>query len=456
MLLLYAVLVVLPLGGAGTPESDAAFCARYGKNCGWYTNVDNGGQARTANCGACAGGQTYGVATSNVSEGPRATSNAKLWIAPHHPCYQWDDVPAGRVPWAHLTHLIIGYLWPVSSSQGYSVGLPGGWTRGWQNWRENAKRYVESGHSAGRKVILFLGGAGGNPGRLWNAASAPANAATFARNITTLLKPIGLDGVELDWEDGRDPAGVVRIALELRAQWPEAIITMTTSPMGDDAAELAPAKVAVDAFMPMTYLSVSQWGGWLIPVPLTPLFGPPRPGSEPNPYSVDLVRTRWERAGVPAAKLVMGVGGFGSAWTDTQSDGVAPVAPYSNQDLQGPADTETGASLTDNAVSGAWLKRTVAANPALQEGWDDVGKCSYWRAPSKQNLVAVADAGGRTVKVGIIFYESRRSMQEKVNYCNQHGMKGMMFWTLSQMMEGTSCPILQATQEAAANSRAQR
>src|SRR5206468_287271 len=37
-------------------ESDAAFCARNGKNCGSYTGTDNCGAARTANCGSTCGG----------------------------------------------------------------------------------------------------------------------------------------------------------------------------------------------------------------------------------------------------------------------------------------------------------------------------------------------------------------------------------------------------------------
>ncbi|MBI4154144.1 carboxypeptidase regulatory-like domain-containing protein [Candidatus Woesearchaeota archaeon] len=36
-----------------TPESDSSFCSRYGKNCGSYTDTDNCGNTRTANCGPC-------------------------------------------------------------------------------------------------------------------------------------------------------------------------------------------------------------------------------------------------------------------------------------------------------------------------------------------------------------------------------------------------------------------
>jgi peptidoglycan/xylan/chitin deacetylase (PgdA/CDA1 family) len=59
-------------GGAGTPnvcgicpaESDAAFCARLGKNCGSFSGTDNCGAARTASCGTCTAPAT--CSASNV------------------------------------------------------------------------------------------------------------------------------------------------------------------------------------------------------------------------------------------------------------------------------------------------------------------------------------------------------------------------------------------------------
>lgn len=39
--------------GTCTPESNIAFCSRYGRNCGSYTNLDNCGSQRTASCGSC-------------------------------------------------------------------------------------------------------------------------------------------------------------------------------------------------------------------------------------------------------------------------------------------------------------------------------------------------------------------------------------------------------------------
>ena len=56
------------LTGPCTPESNATFCARLGRNCGAVTDADNCGTVRTvASCGACAGAEICGGdGTANV------------------------------------------------------------------------------------------------------------------------------------------------------------------------------------------------------------------------------------------------------------------------------------------------------------------------------------------------------------------------------------------------------
>src|SRR5262249_24952965 len=59
-------------GGAGcTPESDAAFCTRLGKNCGSVAGTDNCTQPRSvASCGTCVAPQTCSPA--NICSIPTA------------------------------------------------------------------------------------------------------------------------------------------------------------------------------------------------------------------------------------------------------------------------------------------------------------------------------------------------------------------------------------------------
>jgi len=357
----------------------------------------------------------------------------------NHPCYQWNDLPADSVPWDHITHLIIGYLWPKSSGSGYTLDVPPGVCGDLESVKSRAAAYVTAGHRAGKKVTMLLGGAGGNPGNVWNTATATGNVGTFAQNIVTMMKAWNIDGVDLDWEDDVEAPKLVALAKEMRTRWPEGFITIPTGPTGADAASLSGAKDAVDVFEPMTYMGIEQWGGWYLPVPLTPLFA-----FKSNPYSIDLVRKKWVDAGVPASKLVLGVAGYGAAWTDTNADNRGPIGPYANTDINGPAEGESRPSLQDNQVTQKWLSQTLSTHTNLVEGWDDVGKCSFWHAPAANQLVTVTGPGGGSVKLSAVFYESPRSIIEKKNYVQANGMKGFMFWTVAQLMNGQSSPVLEA------------
>jgi len=367
------------------------------------------------------------------------------WVTPYHPCYQWNEVAAGEVPWALITHLNLGYMLLEQVSPTEYTITPPDWY-GAQAWFADAASYVTAGHQAGRKVGCMLGGEGSNPGNIWSSATSPENVALFASNIAAVLQAHGFDGVDLDWEDDVDYAGLVRLAQQLRSTWPGAVITIPTSFVGEDAADLAPAAAAVDAFMPMTYIAVPQWGGWILPSPLTPLY---IVGANSN--SVDWVRQSWLAAGVPASMLVMGVGGFGLVWGDTDGDGLAPIAPYTSGG-DGSAAGEWGGIVSDNAVTQAWLSETLAEHPgAFVAAWDEAEEISYWHTSAETVQVTVDDLYcvlwgncDATAEVSLIFYETPQAMRTKLAYIGQHGMKGMMFWTLSQMRDGASFPMLEA------------
>ncbi|MHA1450385.1 MAG: hypothetical protein ACTSP4_13295 [Candidatus Hodarchaeales archaeon] len=98
------------------------------------------------------------------------------------------------------------------------------------------------------------------------------------------------------------------------------------------------------------------------------------------------------------------------------------------------------------------MKNIIANNPGLTEAWDEYGKCSYWHAPAVDDLVTAPNRYGTDIDIGIIFYETARSIAAKVQFCVDRGMRCMFFWILSQMMDGSSCPIIEAiTSELAAS-----
>ena len=108
--------------------------------------------------------------------------------------------------------------------------------------------------------------------------------------------------------------------------------------------------------MPMTFLAIPQWGGWVLPIPLSPLYGYPG-----NGYSVDDNLKKWIAAGVPASKVIMGVGGFGAVWGDSNNDRVGPIAPY----------------VTVNGKGAPTVRRPTSSMIASSPG---VGSRAWWRA----------------------------------------------------------------------------
>ena len=417
--------------------------------------TDNGKDAGTGGSNASdadvridAGGNgTLDAAPPNDAAPGRAdgsTAPSGLWIAPNHPWYEWSALSAGQVPWQHLTHLGLGYLQPQLSGGAYIATFPPGWGSGWTGFRDATIAFADAGHAASKKVFMMLGAAQSNTGEfagVWNAATSTANIDAFADNIVSASKEMHLDGVELDWEEDIAYGQLVALAKKIRARWAEGIIFIDVLPLDDGSnifAALAPAKDDIDAFMPMTFLPIPQWGGWILPIPLSPLYSYPG-----NDYSVDDNLKSWTNAGVPASKVIMGVGGFGSVWGDSNNDRTAPIAPYLTVTGSGGADGEVGNLYDDRVVTWSWVKSVVAGNPSrMLEAWDDTGKCSYWHAPATTDLVA-ATAQAKAIQASLVFYETPRSMTEKLNYARAHGMRGMNFWTLSQTIDGGSSPILE-------------
>jgi hypothetical protein len=87
------------LGGVCSPETNSAFCARLGKNCGTVSGTDNCGVARTVNsCGTCAAPQTCGGGgTANLCGGgggsPDRTEGGTV-SATGTPCNATNEGPA--------------------------------------------------------------------------------------------------------------------------------------------------------------------------------------------------------------------------------------------------------------------------------------------------------------------------------------------------------------------------
>jgi hypothetical protein len=388
-------------------------------------------QDKFGNRSELTGTPAFTVTTAAASQRPSTVFKVD------HPVYQWNEVGPQQVPWDAVSVLDLGYLWPHLSDTGYTLTLAteANWY-GFNNWIAESKKYIASGHAANRKVICMLGGAGSNNDSIWNKATAVGTVNTFSKNITGFLKWVGFDGASLDWENEIEFPSFVRFAKSLRAEWPEAYIDVPAGFNGDDAVDFAPMKDVVDTFTPMSYMAVPQWGGWLLPVPVTPL-----QSAGSNQYGADVLLQRWKNAGVPASKVLLGIGGFGAVWGDANKDGLAPVRLYVNS---GYPNGEAGPLEGDNVVTWSFVHSVLKNTTVMSEQWDELSQTAYWTTGDSTKQAAVPYPGrAYDLNISLMFCETARSMSRKVEFVETNGMKGFSVWTLSQLMEnGKSGPVL--------------
>ncbi|MEU9480058.1 glycoside hydrolase family 18 protein [Streptomyces sp. NPDC048191] len=261
----------------------------------------------------------------------------------------------------------------------------------------------------GLKILWSFGG--------WTWSSgfgeAAKNPAAFAQSCYDLVKNskwAGLfDGIDIDWEypnacgntcdtSGREAFKNVMAALRSKfgsAGLVTAAITADAAGGGKiDAADYAGAARYVDWYNPMTYDYFGAWdatGPTAPHSPLTSYSGTPKPG-----YDTSSTIAKLKGLGIPASKLLLGIGFYGRGWT-----GVTRTAPGGT--ATGPAAGTYEQGIDDYKV----LKTKCPATGTV--GGTAYAKCgSDWWS-----------------------YDTPSTIATKMTYKNQQGLGGTFFWELS-------------------------
>ncbi|MFI1355778.1 glycoside hydrolase family 18 protein [Streptomyces sp. NPDC020898] len=259
------------------------------------------------------------------------------------------------------------------------------------------------------KVLWSFGG--------WTWSSgfgeAAQNPAAFARSCYDLVENSRwadvFDGIDIDWEypnacgntcDTSGRAAFKNVMAAMRAKFGSrnlvtAAITADATPGGKiDAADYAGAAPYVDWYNPMTY---DYFGAWAAT-------GPTAPHSALNSYSgipqagyhTSATIAKLKGLGIPASKLLLGLGFYGRGWT-----GVTQSAPGGT--ATGPATGTYEAGFEDYKV----LKSKCPATGTV--GGTAYAKCgSDWWS-----------------------YDTPATIGTKMAYKNQQGLGGTFFWELS-------------------------
>ncbi|MGW1199453.1 glycoside hydrolase family 18 protein [Streptomyces sp. NPDC002536] len=261
----------------------------------------------------------------------------------------------------------------------------------------------------GLKVLWSFGGWTWSGG-FADAAKDPAAFADSCYNLVNDPRWAGVfDGIDIDWEypnacgltcdaGGSDAFRNLMAALRARfggSSLVTAAITADGSPGGKlEAADYAGAARYVDWYNPMTYDYFGAWdakGPTAPHSPLTSYDGMPKPG-----FYSDAAIQKLKSLGVPANKLLLGIGFYGRGWT-----GVGRSAPGGT--ATGPAAGTYEQGIEDYKV----LKSKCPANGTVAG-------------------TAYASCGSDWWS-----YDTPSTIAGKMAYKDQQGLGGTFFWELS-------------------------
>ncbi len=371
-------------------------------------------------------GNTDGLNATVTPAGVRlawpASPQGRKWVNGYYAGWFWETYPPEAVDMSTMTHFVFGRYAPALGS------LPGGRAGDLLEGAGGAHAQVEGAliakaHAAGVKAVMMVGGDSDGPGFVAATANATVRA-RFIQNILDKAVQKGYDGVDIDWEENLDTpatrAQALALLRELRAaaaqrpryqaqpleiSWPGFWVNKNDPDITPWHVDVA---AAVDRFNLMTYSMAGDWG-WLS-WHHSPLFG----ADTYHPTSIESTVQAYLNAGVPRAKLGIGIGLYGA---------------YYNSPVTGPRQSLQGMQgWMDN---GDWennFQRLVADNAFGQPGavyhWDDVAKQSYitYTQPWLR---------GPNTPVTYLSYEDERSIAAKGQWVREQGLGGTLVWTVN-------------------------
>ena len=344
---------------------------------------------------------------ANGFEGDGAPVGGGRWVMGYYVGYEAGLQGANQIDFSGLTHLMVSRLIPNANgslTKHFDIDATNG-----PIWAQAA---VDAAHTAGRKAVLMVGGAGEIGG--WRGAASPAARATFVTNLLATLDQFGADGLDLDWEpiETQDHANLLALAQALRAARPSLVLTMPVGWIntnlqwnprpGGEAVFLQAISPLLDRINVMTYDMSADYAGWYS------WFTSPLNGHAANtPSSVASSIQYYRDAGVPAARLGLGFGFFGNC--------------YNGPD--GPRQAVAPGDLV--ASDGAMSYRNIMANyqPLMTLEHDGPAAASYlWastpKGPKGCSFITYEDPFG--------------SIPTKSGYARSENLGGVIIWTISQ------------------------
>lgn len=339
------------------------------------------------------------VARKPVTE-PRGDAAAR--VVAYYAGWERDALAPSAIPQGLVTHVVYAFATVTPNSSCRLVNADERATiAALQRWKR----------AAAARTLLAVGG--WEESRHFSAAAATApGRAALAASCVALARDLGFDGLDLDWEypsagkwSGRlaDPANYVALIAEVRALLrPGELLTIASpaSPGALDTFGIASIAPYVDWFNVMTYDFAGPWDETT---------GHNAPLDSPSaPFGARPAVSFYEQAGVPPAKLVLGVPFYGHVFAKV-SNIDAPNAGMGEPFTGAPTTAPTGA-LSYRAIS------ALVAKPPWVRHWDPIAQVPWLVNRRDQQVVS---------------YDDETSMRAKAAFAAEAGLGGVMIWELS-------------------------
>jgi chitinase len=323
------------------------------------------------------------------------------------------------IDWDGLTHVAAAFYVPDGS---------GGFASG--NFDQTtATALIAAAHTNGKKVLASIGGA--NSGPVFEQ-SMQSNATTFVASLEALIT-MGYDGLDIDWEGGnltaaQDQSLETTLVQSLRSKSPNILLTFTAGyeneNIPDDLSWYGTIAAQVDRINLMTYGMAGAYSGW-DSWHSSPLHWN---NGTSTPTGVDASVKNYLAAGVPAAKLGIGIGFYGLCYT---SPVTAPVQALGASTVAADDQTMSYPNIMASYYSAsAYHYDSAAEVPYLTLTGSNAEKCTY------------------------VSYEDPTSIAAKGAWLKPQGLGAVILWEIGEgyVPSGATVqaqnPLLEATKTA--------
>ena len=331
------------------------------------------------------------------------SAGSSKWVSAYYAgWWQGSQLNPEEIDYSRVTHIIHFAL--VVNANGSFAGEGNGITPA------NAASAVRAAHAAGKKILITVGGSTSDGA--FAGATSSGNRQKFIASLVAFMTNYGYDGIDVDWEPLQTTSHYADFVRELRGKMSDAkpgSLLITAVMMGTDGRLLGSVAQYFDQINIMTYDMSGPWSRW-VTWHNTALYdgGATFPSTgKPLPSADRAVREQLA-AGIPAAKLGIGIDFYGYRWwggDGTTTGGVSrPRQAW-----------KAYPNVKDN-IPYFNLMETYSRSPVL---WDSAAEAAY---------ISVDNPG--SAQDEFISLDNERTVRSKADYITKMGLGGVIIYEL--------------------------